>query len=374
MKRVLVISRNYPPLLGGMERLNLHLVDELSRRFEVRVIAPEGAAKFAPPGVNVTQIQLRPLHKFLLGAVWQSMREVKTWSPDIIIAGSGLTAPLALLCARRCGAKALAYVHGLDLTVPHPIYRALWIPAIRKLDGILANSAATAQLAKNIGISQNKINIVHPGVSMPAKIDSNAEELFRSKFGLSPGPILLSVGRLAARKGLREFVVEVLPHVVNQYPSAMLVLIGTPPADALYAIAQTQQSIQAAANDAGVGENVRFLGSVDNSTLYEAYAGADVHVFPVRMISRDPEGFGMVALEAAAYGLPTVAYAAGGIVDAVSDGVSGSLVEPGNAAAFAGALLNLIAHPLNKEEIKAFAKGFSWRVFGEQVCNAIQSI
>ncbi|MDR0441657.1 MAG: glycosyltransferase, partial [Candidatus Accumulibacter sp.] len=120
MKKILIVSRNYPPLWGGMERLNLHMVEELARAAEVRLIAPEGAVDHAPPGVAVMQIPLRPVSRFLLGATWRTIRAARAWKPEIILAGSGLMAPSALAAARLCGARAAAYVHGLDLTVPHP--------------------------------------------------------------------------------------------------------------------------------------------------------------------------------------------------------------------------------------------------------------
>lgn len=108
----------------------------------------------------------------------------------------------------------------------------------------------------------------------------------------------------------------------------MLVVIGEAPKNSLGAGIQTIESIQAQAEHFGVAEHIRFLGVItDKVLLATAYEAADVHVFPVRHIPDDPEGFGMVAIEAAAHGVATVAFATGGIVDAISEGVSGYLVE-----------------------------------------------
>jgi phosphatidylinositol alpha-1,6-mannosyltransferase len=135
----------------------------------------------------------------------------------------------------------------------------------------------------------------------------------------------------------------------------------------LYARIQSVDSILAAAKNAGVEKNLRFLGKRFGTELADAYAGADLHVFPVRQIPNDPEGFGMVAVEAAASGLATVAYATGGVVDAVRDGVSGALVPPGDARAFADAVVSLLRHPLPDSPIRDFAAGFGWKLFGEKV-------
>src|SRR3546814_3129271 len=63
--RVLLITRNLPPLVGGMERLNWHLADQLSRFAEVRMIGPSGSASLAPSSVQVSESPLRPLPHFL---------------------------------------------------------------------------------------------------------------------------------------------------------------------------------------------------------------------------------------------------------------------------------------------------------------------
>jgi phosphatidylinositol alpha-1,6-mannosyltransferase len=188
-------------------------------------------------------------------------------------------------------------------------------------------------------------------------------------------PLLLSVGRLSARKGLREFVMYALPRIVAEQPQTMLLIVGDAPNQALHAEAQTPQSIQAAADAAGVGEHLKFLGIItDYSELGSIYRAADVHVFPVREIPGDPEGFGMVAVEAAAHGLPTVAFATGGIVDAVSEGRSGYLVKPRDYAAFADAVCSALIEPhaLQASSVE-FAQRFAWPAFGKQLATKLVS-
>ncbi|HET7598466.1 MAG TPA: glycosyltransferase family 4 protein [Burkholderiales bacterium] len=372
--RILLVTRNLPPLVGGMERLNWHMADELSRHADVRVIGPAGSAALAPRGVTVEEAPLRPLWKFLLRARALARRAARKWKPDVVLAGSGLTAPIARSAARTCGAKVAAYVHGLDLAVKHPVYRALWLPALRRMDRVIANSRATAGLAREAGIEPARIGIVHPGVELPPQgPDVEAVARFRAEHDLGSRPLLLSVGRLSARKGLREFVAEVLPHIVSDCPDVMLLIVGDAPKQALHAQAQTPESILKAAQDAGTAGCVRFLGNLSDEALQTAYACADVHVFPVRELPGDIEGFGMVAVESASYGVPTVAYAVGGVTDAVEEGVSGRLVAAGNAAAFAAAVIAMLRQPLRKEQVRAFAARFEWRSFGERLRTELEA-
>ena len=369
--RVLFVTRNFPPLLGGMERLNWHLADELRQHCELRVVAPEGAARLAPPGVEVREVCLRPLHRFLVQAALRARHEARAWRPDWVLAGSGLTATLAWGAARASGARAAAYVHGLDLSVAHPVYRALWRPALRRMDRIIANSSATARLAGALGIDASRISIVHPGTELP-EFDERARERFRQAHRIDPrAPVLLAVGRLTERKGLRQFVADVLPRIVREHPGAVFVVIGDAPANALYAQVQSPESIVQAGRDAGVDGNLRMLGKVDERELHDADFAADLHVFPIRELPDDIEGFGMVAVEAAAHGLPTVAYACGGVVDAVAHGISGVLIQAGDGGGFAGAVLAGLERPLCQAATRGFAEGFSWEHFGAQVLRAL---
>lgn len=372
--RILIVTRNLPPLVGGMERLNWHLAEELSRRAEVRVIGVEGAGDLVPEGVIVREAPLAPLWKYLWSARRLARREARAWKPDLVLAGSGLTAPLARSAARVCGARTAVYVHGLDVAVNHPVYRTFWFKAIRRMDRVIANSRPTARLCHDIGVPEDRIGIVHPGVDLP---DLDALQgggiRFREQQGLVYRRLLLSVGRLSSRKGLREFVTGSLPHIVRKYPDVMLLVVGDAPRQALHARSQTRESIQQAADAAGVGAHIRFLGVItDYRELGCIYLAADVHVFPVREIPGDPEGFGMVAVEAAAHGLPTVAFATGGVVDSVKEGRSGHLVPPGQYNAFSQAVVGQLRdRDVTRPSCIEFAQYFAWPVFGESITNQL---
>ncbi len=149
-------------------------------------------------------------------------------------------------------------------------------------------------------------------------------------------------------------------------PACTLIVVGDAPMHSLYAKSQTRESIQRAADDAGVGRNIRFLGVVtDQQRLSRIYRAADLHVFPVRDLPGDPEGFGMVAIEAAAFGVPTIAYATGGIIESVGDGKSGTLVPSGDATAFASAVIDLFSKldASVRRRAMEFAAAFAWPQF-----------
>lgn len=376
--RILIITRNLPPLVGGMERLNWHIADELSKHAEVQIVGPSGAAALQPPSVRLTEAPLRPLPRFLMTSAWHAMSLARQFRPDIVLAGSGLTAPAAWLSAWLCGGRSFVYLHGLDAAVQHPLYRALWHPAIRSMDGVIANSHATAKLAQGLGVAKEKIDIIHPGVQLPFSPQSaKALADFRRCHSLGDNRILLSVGRLTERKGLREFVQHALPAIVHANPGIVLAVVGDAPNNSLLAGVQSRDSIQAAADAAGVGSNIRFLGVItDPGELACAYEIACLHVFPVRQLAGDPEGFGMVAIEAAAFGTPTVAFASGGIGDAVAEGKSGYLIPPDNYKAMVQAILTVLSQDQTAwhATAKNFAQNFSWPTFGQRLAQVLKVI
>jgi phosphatidylinositol alpha-1,6-mannosyltransferase len=369
--RILFVTRNLPPLRGGMERLCRHMAIELGREFEVTVVGPRDAREFLPREIDLIGVAAAPLWKFFLGALLRSLRAAWRIRPHIVLGGSGLVAPFVWLAARLSGAHAALYVHGLDLIVPHPVYRMFWCPMIRRADLCIANSHHTARLAAAIGVPPDRTAIVHPGVDMPDAEAMARPNDFRARFGLGDRPLLLSVGRLIARKGLLEFVENALPKVVSEFPDICLVIIGDEAPQLLHGSSVgLGDRVRQRAAELCVTDNIRFIGPQDDATLMDAWRAADVHVFPVREVSGDVEGFGMVAVEAAAHGLPTVAFAVGGVPDAIADSVSGYLVPPGDYEQFVLRLHELLSVSASVPRCKnavLVAENLAWPKFGERL-------
>lgn len=367
----LLVTRNFPPMVGGMERLNRHMLAELEQDWRLALCGPAGCGSFAPGAtVETSETAIRPLWRFLAVSMAKSVWLTLRLRPGLVVAGSGLTAPLAWLCARLVGARLVAYVHGLDIVVENRIYQWLWLPFIRACDLLLANSGHTARLAVARGVRPERLALLHPGASVPA-LDPAAAMEFRAGHGLGERPLLLSVGRITKRKGLAEFVAGALPAIAAKRPSVLLLVIGDEASDALLgSTVSERERILSAARAAGIENNLRFLGYCDETTLNAAYQAADCHVFPVLDLPGDVEGFGMVALESAAHGLQTVAFAVGGVPDAIAEGCSGFLVEPDHYPALADAVLSVLAEPVRAGTVAAcrdFALAHDWNAFGKRL-------
>ncbi len=335
---------------------------------DLAVLAPLGAGEQAPAGVQIYELASSPTWRMLLGTAWRGRQISEAFMPDLVLASSGLMAPAARIAARRRKLPYAIFVHGLDIVYPHPVYQRLFLPAIRRADMIIANSSYTAELARAKGISGDRLRILHPGVENHLGAASVEEiEQFRLENDLD-GTLLLSVGRLTPRKGLAEFVDRSLPRILEAIPDALLVVVGE---DATEALGQgvARDAVAAAGRRRGVSDHIRFLGKLSEASLQLAWQASQLHVFPIRAMPGDVEGFGMVAMEAAARGLWTIAFSVGGVVDAVSPGQSGVLVAQNDYEGFSRAVVEALSggSANHSEKARQYAQGFDWSRYGERL-------
>jgi phosphatidylinositol alpha-1,6-mannosyltransferase len=153
----------------------------------------------------------------------------------------------------------------------------------------------------------------------------------------------------------------------------VFVIIGDEPNNALHHKLGEKQKILQTIQDHNLADHVALLGHVSESQLKQAYLSSHLHIFPGIDLPGDVEGFGMVAIEAAAHGLPTVAFAAGGIPESVNHNTSGWLIKSGDYAAMTQTILNSINQPnyfedkVNITSCQQHAANYSWEIFGEKI-------
>jgi phosphatidylinositol alpha-1,6-mannosyltransferase len=237
---------------------------------------------------------------------------------------------------RRAGMSYYLFAHGVELLIP--LYGRL--PAWRRADfeqasGVIANSHATATLAvAQFGLAKAPAVVNPPvGPRPPARdIEAHAADL-RRRLRLTGGPVLLSVGRLVARKGF-DLVLHCVADLRRESPGLTYVLAGDGP---------ERPRLDAIVRDLDLAGHVRFLGATDELTKWAAYDLCDVFVMPNRVLAGlDWEGFGIVFLEAAIAGRPAIGGRTGGVADAIADEVTGLLVDPEQQDALTRALRRLL--------------------------------
>lgn len=364
-----MVTRNFPPLTGGMERLNHQVLLALQEEFDVALCGPEGCGEFAE-GAIIAEFAAAPAWRYVIESLFITLKTALKFKPDVIYAGSGLAAHAAALASFVTRAPLVTYLHGLDIIAPDRVYQRIFLPAIRQSHHVIVNSRNTALLARNAGIPDRDVSIIHPGTLLPDIGQREAIRISaRKQLELGNRPLLLAAGRLTARKGLVEFIQHGLPEIISRTPEVCLLIVGEPPQGALGTRTRDVLSeIQTLISQRGYERNIRLLGRVDDDTLTSLYFASDLFIFPVLDLPGDVEGFGMVAIEAAAHGLPTIGFAIGGIPDAVAEGVSGHLALAGDYNQLADLIVSQLDNAtLRPEHCRQHAEGFTWEHFKTNV-------
>ena len=325
--RVLFVTRKYPPRIGGMESLSYGLT-----------------TGFPEPK---TTVALRRSQKHLVWFLPYVIARVALTAHryDVVHLGDAMLSSAGFL-PRLFGRKVAVSVHGLDLTFPPWVYQT-YLRLFLRAEVFIANSESTKQLAEARGLAP--VRAISIGVSERYFAVSRAThrdaELEQKRAGRVA---LVTLGRLVRRKGAAWFVRHVLPELSG----VLYVVIG---------VGTDREEVMRAAADTGTTDRVWLVGSVSDARLLDLLGSSDVFVMPNIPVPGDIEGFGIVAIEAAASGLPVVASRLEGIPDAIADGENGRLVAPGDVPAFVSALTGLVADAAERER-----QGERGRAYTEQ--------
>ena len=264
---------------------------------------------------------------------------------------------VAWAVARLTFRPVVVYAHGEELTGwgNAAKYKAMRF-TLTHADKIVANSDNTRDELLRMGIVSEKISIIYPGVDIHCFCPGLPFDDLRQSLGLSEGQkLVLSVGRLSRRKGF-DTMVRCLPQLLQRDLDVHYVLIG---------IGEDHDYLKELAIKLGVGERVHLLGHVPPEDLPRWYNACDVFAMPNRDINGDTEGFGMVYLEAAACGKPSIAGTAGGTGNAVIEGATGLRVDGERLGDVAAAVERLLtdqkyASSLGRQGYARAITDFSW--------------
>jgi glycosyltransferase involved in cell wall biosynthesis len=267
------------------------------------------------------------------------------------------------------GIPCVTTIHGSDVYgLRNPVLRYVNAKVIRGSDACTANSVATAARAKKIS-GREDIQIIPMGVAM---------EFFKPALERSPNqePLetdekrILFVGRLISVKGA-EHLVRALPKVLEKYPKAKALVVGSGP---------EKDRLASLAADLGLQRVVHFKGQVSQEGLRKAYSRADVVVLPsIRDKSGETEGLGVVLLEAMACGVPVIGSRVGGIPDIIKHGDTGLLVKEKDPDDLSEKLILLLSNrrlreTLIQKGLEYVEQNFSWDKISDRFINTYQDV
>jgi glycosyltransferase involved in cell wall biosynthesis len=324
---VLVVS-NHGEIVGGGEISLLTLLGGLDRsRWEPVLVVPgdgEMAARGRSLGVAVEVVPLPSLRRPTLDVLrgYTALRRlVHSRGANLLHANGSRAMLYAGPVGRITGRPVIWHVR---IAEPEPFLdRALlWLA-----DAVVVNSEAVAR--RFSWASAEKIHCIHNGVDLRQFSPRPPSASLRTSLGIpEQAPVVGSVGRFVPFKGY-PFLLQAARTVEDVLPGVHWLLVGD---------GEQRKELEAQCRDLGLNRRVRFTGWRDD--VPELLALCTVFVLPSLA-----EHFGRVLIEAMAMGKAVVATDAGGVPEIVRHGVTGILVPPGDPAALATALENLLQEP-----------------------------
>ncbi len=333
--RHLLVTNDFPPKVGGIQTY----LWELWRRLDpadVTVLTtahPDAAAFDATQPYRIVRTRQSVLlptpgvlrHVEQLAAETGSTLVVLDPALPVGLLGPRLRLPYAVV------------LHGSELIGRLPAFGRVMGEVVAGAVAVVAAGGYPAAEARRVaGRRTPPITVIPPGVDTDrfTPMDAEARVAARLRFGLPPdGPLVVGVSRLVPRKGF-DVLIEAATRLRASHPD-LLVAIGGGGRDG--------ERLQKRIDD--LDAPARLLGRVSDDDLPALYGSADVFAMccRTRWAGLEPEGFGIVFLEAAACGVPQVAGDSGGAADAVVDGETGRVVaDPRNPDQVVAAIASLL--------------------------------
>jgi len=310
----LIVTRSFPPEIGGMQNLMWGLANELSKNFMIKVFADyyedhktfDEQVSFSIERVGGIKL-LRKYRKAQL--INEFIKENKI---EGIIADHWKS--LELLKPNK---KKICLIHGKEIN--HEKGTSLnkrVLEVLNNVETIVANSEYTKDLAISLGVQQDKIIVINPGVNQIQELDKKTlekvENLLKHK-----SPRLITVSRFDKRKN-HEKIIMALRNLKQIYPDIVYICIG---------YGDEEENIRKLVAELSLQGQVMFFKDISNDLKNSLVAKSDIFVMPSIIYKKSVEGFGIAYVEAAQYGVPSLGGKDGGASDAIEHQKTGLICD-----------------------------------------------
>jgi L-malate glycosyltransferase len=321
---------------GGQQQVLLTVLGLRARGHRAVLVAhPEGVLRRrASEGDDLVPLATRS--EVDLASAWRLARVIALHRPEVVHAHDPhavAMASMALSFGTGPASPALVASRRVDFHLQRHSF-SRW--KYRQVACFIAASRAIADILAGDGVPRTKIVVVHDGIDVDRVMRTPAADLGAEFWFPKGAPVLVNVGALVNHKG-QKFLVEAMAAVRRQVADAQLVIFGE---------GELRRSLEQQIRDLGLEKHVILAGFRDD--VLALTRSADLFV-----MSSITEGLGSTVLDAMAMGLAVVGTRAGGIPEAVEDGVTGVLVPPGNAAALADAIVGVLRDPARRTRMGA---------------------
>ena len=313
----LIITRSFPPEVGGMQNLMWGLANELSKDYMIKVFADlhkkhksfdekvsfsierVGGIKFFRKYRKAQLINEFAKENKIKGVIadhWKSLELIKT------------------------NKKKICLIHGKEINHQKGTnLNKRVLNVLNNVERVVANSQYTKELAIKCGVVESKIIVINPGVDLVQELDekiiNKVEILLKQK-----SPRLITVSRFDKRKN-HEKVIMALRNLKQVYPNIIYICIG---------FGDEKQNIKKLVEELDLKEQVMFFEDISNELKNSLVAKSTIFVMPSIIHKKSVEGFGIAYVEAAQYGVPSIGGIDGGAADAIEHQKTGLICDGNN--------------------------------------------
>ncbi len=313
----IVVTKSFPPELGGMQSLMWGLTNELSKNYLIKVFTDyqenhkefDEKVSFSIERVGGIKF-LRKLRKAQLVDEVSKEKKIKG------IIGDHWKS-LELLKSKK---KKYCLIHGKEIN--HPKGSRLnnrILKVLNNVDKIIANSNYTKNLAIEIGVNEKKILVINPGIFIKKELNKKSIEKVESLLKIK-SPRLITISRFDKRKN-HEKIIMAVRNLKQNYPDIVYICIGH---------GDEEENIKKLVVELDLSSQVMFFKDISDDLKNSLLAKSDIFVMPSIIHKSSVEGFGIVYLEAAQYGVPSLGGKDGGASDAINHNKTGLICEGKN--------------------------------------------
>ncbi len=347
----LVITRTFPPELGGMQNLMWGLTRSLSKLNLIKVFADyhenheefDKSVSFSIERVSGMKLIRKYRKSYMINYYLEQNNNV-----ECIIADHWKS--LELIKTKK---KKICLIHSKEIN--HPKGSSLnkkVLLVLNNVDHIVANSSYTRNLAIDLGVEEKKIVIINPGIDpvieVPKKYLDEAENILKGKNNR-----LITVSRFDKRKN-HEKVIMAVRNLKEIYPDIIYTCIG---------YGDEEEKLKKLVIELKLEDQVTFLKDIPLDLKNALISKSDIFVMPSIIYKKSVEGFGIAYLEAAQYGVPSVGGKDGGASDAIIHEKTGLICDGNKLEDVYSCIDNLFKNNKYLEygkEAKINAENFLW--------------
>ena len=346
----LIVTRAFPPELGGMQSLMWGLTKEMSKNFMIKVFADyqknhkefDDKESFSIERIGGIKF-LRKIRKAQL--INEFLKQSKVQG---IIADHWKSLELI-----KSNKKKYCLIHGKEINHPkESSINTRLIKVLNDTEKVIANSEYTKNLAIDKGVDKNKVVVINPGINPAEELNEKSLEKVERLLKIKT-PRLITVSRFDKRKN-HEKVIMALRNLKQQYPDIIYICVG---------YGDEENNLKKLVQELDLSSQVMFFKDISDDLKNSLLAKSDIFVMPSIIHKTSVEGFGIAYVEAAQYGVPSLGGKDGGASDAIDDNKTGLICDRNNLDDIYSSLNSMIENKKYLElgkNAKDYVSKFQW--------------